>query len=164
MAIDKIKRSLIWMRKTLGIIEKTTLPGEILGEVRPTIEALGWFRYEDVQVDQINAAAPATAIASSTPPAGVLRFIIHTSLAHTDTGITHLAGLNKRRNPGNFNIGLPIDQVSIQVGQFCSLIGRTFLVEGELIIGEVVVPPIGGVLSLRSFFVDIEPGEYIPPL
>jgi len=161
---DKIKRSLVWLRKTLGIIDKTTLPGEILGEVRPTIDALGWFRYENLEIDQVNGAAPIAVLASTVTPPNVMRIITHASLSHTDTGVTHLASLNKRRNPGNFNIGLPTDRASIAVGEFCSLIGRTVLLENEFLIGQVVAAPVAGNISLRSFFVDIEIGEYIPPL
>ncbi len=164
MASDKIKRNIVWIRKTLGIIDKTTLPGVVLGEVRPTIDSFGWFRYENLTINSVNGAAPSAAVASAVVPPGIFRVITHCSVSHTDTGVTHLASLNKRIQPANFNVGLPTDRSSIVVGQFVSLIGRTFLKENEFLIGAVVAAPAVGNLSLRFFSVDIEIGEYIPPL
>jgi len=161
---DKIKRNLVWIRKTLGIIDKTTLPGTVEGEVRPTIDAFGWFRYENLDQNSVNGAAPIVTVASAAVPAGIFRLITHCSMSHTDTGVTHLAGINKRIQPGNFNVGLPIDQASIVVGQFTSLHGRTFLLEGEFLIGAVQVATVVGNISLRFFSVDIEIGEYVPVL
>lgn len=162
--IDKVKRSFVWLRKTLGIIDKTTLPGEVLGEIRPTIDSLGWFRYENLEVSQINAGAPTAVVASPVTPPNVIRVVVNASVSHSDTAVAHLASLNKRRNPGNFNIGLPTDRALIEVGEFCSLIGRMTLMENEFLIGQVVAAPAVGNLTLRFFFVDIEIGEYIPPL
>jgi len=164
MASDKIKRSFLWMRKSLGIIEKTTLPGEVLGEVRPTMDLFGWERLVDLQVERINAAAPAVSIASNVLPDGVTRYIHSCSLTHTDTGVNHEASLIKRRNPSAFNVGIPTDRTTISTLQQCSMIGRTFIKGNEFIIGQVLVPPVAGVITLTFYFVDIDEGEYIPPM
>lgn len=161
MASDKIKRSLLWMRKTLGIIDKTTLPGEINGEVRPTMDLFGWERLENLQVQRINAAAPLQVVVSGVVPPGVIRYVHAASVSHTDVGVTHEVSLVKRRQPNTLNVGIPIDRSTISFEMFASMQGRTFIREGEFLLGQVVDAPAVGVLILTFFFVDIDPGEYI---
>lgn len=162
MASDKIKRSFVWLRRTLEIIAKTTLPGEILGEVRPILDTFGWDRLQEEQFSQATAAAPARAVASDTPPVGTLRFVLGASLEHTDTGVTATGWLLKRRNPGATDVGLPTDRSAIVVGEFLSMQGTTFLVNNDFIIAEVFAVPVAGQLSLRLRFIDLPFGEYIP--
>lgn len=161
MASDKIKRNIIWLRKTLGIIDKTTLPGEILGEVRPTMDTFGWDRLDDLQNERVNVAAPGQVAASTVVPPGIVRYIHAASITHTDTGVTHEASLVKRRQPNTFNVGVPTDRRLITDLMFCSMQGRTFIREGDFLIGQVVTAPVAGQLTLTFYFVDIDPGEYI---
>lgn len=161
MAIDKIKRSLVWMRKTLGIIEKTTLPGEIVGEVRPTIDTLGWDRLLQLEPTRVNAAAPAQVVISAAVPSGIVRYIHTLSISHTDANVEHEVSVVKRRQPNTFNIGQATDRRLIGENQFCSIIHPIMLVEGEFVIGQVLAAPVVGVLILTFLSVDIEQGEYI---
>jgi len=164
VALDKIKRNLVWLRRALGIIDKTTLPGQILGEVRPTIDTFGWERLPEEQFLATTAPDPAVAVASAETPANTLRIVYGASLEHTDTGVNHIAWLIKRRNPGAIDVGLPTDRGDIDVGEFMSMIGTTFLVAGDFIIGEIIGVPAAGQLSLRLNVVDVDIGEYVPPI
>lgn len=159
--IDKIKRNLLWLRKTLGIIDKTTLPGEILGEVRPTIDTFGWDRLGNLQVERVNAAAATSVVVSTVVPADVIRYIHAMSIVHTDTGVTHTVSIVKRRQPNTLNVGIPTDRSTILPLQHVSMIGRTFITEGEFILGQLVTATVAGQLTLTFYFVDIDRGEYI---
>jgi len=162
--IDKIKRNFLWLRRALGIIDKTTLPGDVVGEVRPTVDLFGWERLPEEQFLATVAGDPATAIASAATPANTLRIVYGASLEHTDTGVNHICWLIKRRNPGSIDVGLPTDRSDIDVGEFMSMIGTTFLVEGDFIIAEIIGAPVAGQLSLRLNVVDVDLGEYVPPI
>jgi len=162
--IDKIKRNFLWLRRALGIIDKTTLPGDVVGEVRPTIDLFGWERLPEEQFLASVAAAPNAAVATVATPANTLRIVYGASLEHTDTGVSHTAWLIKRRNPGSIDVGLPTDRTAIVVGEFMSMIGTTFLVAGDFIVAEVSAAPVAGQLSLRVNVVDVDLGEYVPPL
>jgi len=162
--IDKIKRNFLWLRRTLGIIDKTTLPGEVVGQVRPTIDMFGWERLPEEQFLATTAAAPGKAVASAATPDNTLRIVYAASLEHTDAAVSHTAWLIKRRNPGGIDVGLPSDRQQIVVGEFMSMIGTTFLVAGDFIIAEVVDALVLGQLSLRLVVVDVDLGEYVPPI
>jgi len=164
VAIDKIKRNFVWLRRALGIIDKTTLPGEIGGEVRPTIDMFGWERLPEEQFLVSAAPDPAVAIASPETPENTLRIVYAASLEHTDTGVNHICWMMKRRNPGSIDVGLPTDRGDIDVGEFMSMIGTTFLVAGDFIIAEIIGVPVAGQLSLRLNVVDVDIGEYVPPI
>lgn len=164
LAIDKIKRNLVWLRRALGIIDKTTLPGEILGEVRPTIDTFGWERLPEEQFLSTGAPDPAIAIASEPTPENTLRIVYAASLEHSDVAVNHVAWMIKRRNPGALDVGLPTDRQDIDAGEFLSMIGTTFLVAGDFIIAEILGAPVAGQLTLRLNVVDVDIGEYVPPI
>jgi len=164
VALDKIKRNLVWLRRALGIIDKTTLPGQILGEVRPTIDTFGWERLPEEQFLTTTAPAPAVAIASAPTPDITLRLVYGASLEHTDTAVSHTAWFIKRRNPGALDVGVPSDRTAIVVGEFMSMIGTTFLVAGDFFIAEITGTPVAGQLTLRLNVVDVDIGEYVPPI
>ncbi len=159
-----INRSLMWLRKVFEVTEETESP-QVVGELlRPVVDVFGWERLPEEQFEIATAAQPATAVASSGTPVDVLRLVLHASLRHTDTGVNHVAWVLKRRNPGPFNIGLPNDRVDIDATEHLSVIGHTFLVEGDFLIGEVIGAPVAGSLSLATNFIDLPIGEYFPPL
>lgn len=163
MARDKIKRSFLWLRKTLDIIDKTTLPGEILGEVRPTLDMFGWERLPEEQIIFVAGTAVSIKVSTS-PPAGTVRLVLHCSLAPTGTGVGLTAILRKRNPAGTASVGLPTDRDAIEDDEVASMIGHTFLTEGEVIVGEYVNPPVGGVSTLTLSVIDLPVGEYIPPI
>lgn len=164
MAQDKIKRSFVWIRKTLGIIDKTTLPGEILGEVRPILDMFGWERLLEEVVLSVNALFPAVAVASATPPVGTVRLILAASLEHGDVAVNHIGWIVKRRNPGATDVGLSTDRTEFDAGEFLSLTRPTFLQNNDFLVGEIIGAPAAGNLSLRTFHIDLDPGEYVPPI
>ncbi|MEE8489994.1 MAG: hypothetical protein V3S43_06630 [Acidimicrobiia bacterium] len=164
MARDKVKRAFTWIRKTLRIIDRTTLPGEILGEIRPTLDTFGWERLPEATVLTSQAANPGVAVASATPDIDTLRLVLHASLEHGDTGVSQTASLLKRRNPGALDVGLPVDRPVIIVGEFMSMIGTTFLVNNDFIIAEMLTIPAAGSMTLRLWVIDLPFGEYIPPV
>lgn len=159
-----INRAFSWLKKTLEITEVATVPSAILPDVRAVADLFGWERLETVELQQVNAAQPLVAVASLAVPAGVLRLVQNCSLSHTDTTVPHDVALSKRTNPINISIGLPTDRSLILPGQFVSLIGRTFLVENDFLIGTMLDVPVAGVFTLRMSFVDLAFGEYLTPV
>ncbi len=159
-----INRALMWLRKTLEITEETESPQVLSEKLQPVIDVFGWERLPEEQFNTATVAAPGIALASPATPTDILRVVYGASLEHTDTGVNHIAWLLKRRNPGALDVGLPTDRQDIDVGEFLSMIGRTFLVEGDFIVAEVIGAPAAGQLTLRLNFIDLPIGEYIPPL
>ncbi len=158
---NRINRAFSWLKKTLEITDVATVPQAIRENVRPVVDLFGWERLDEVEISSTNAAAPAVVAASGTPGPGILRLILSASISHSDTGVTHQCSLNKRTNPANFNVGIPTDREAVDVGEFCSMIGRTFLRENDFLIANVISAPAVGNLSLRFYFVDLEIGEYM---
>ncbi len=164
MARSGINRGLMWLRKTLEINEETESPQVLSELLRPVIDVFGWERLPEEQFSTNTQAQPGVAIASGTPAEGILRVVFGASLEHTDTGASHVAWLLKRRNPGPLDVGLPTDRINIAVGEFLSMQGRTFLIENDFVVAEMLVAPAAGQMTLRLNFVDLPIGEYIRPL
>ncbi len=162
MAIDKIKRSFTWIRNALRVIDKTTLPGEIQGDIRPSIDLFGWERLPEEQILQVAAAATGEVL-SATPPVGTLRLVLHCSLLITGSGVG-VTAIIRKRNALGANCGLPTDRDAIEDDEVASVIGRTFLAAGDVIVAAYVNPPLGGTSTLSLNVVDLDIGEYIPPL
>ncbi|MEE8608028.1 MAG: hypothetical protein V3S55_10495 [Nitrospiraceae bacterium] len=171
MAIDKVKRSLIWLRQTLRITEKTTLPGEILGEIRPTVDSFGWDRLnpqssgEGVGPQSVTIFG-STALAQMVPvPEGVMRYIIYASHNVNDALFVGLLFFEVVSDgiaaavqaPFRFNL----DAQNVPVG----LERHLLLAPGDVLRGVSSVAVAGGSRNeLRARFVDIDFGEYIPPV
>ncbi len=88
-------------------------------------------------------------------PAGTFRYVLHASVEHTDTGVTHTAWMGKEVGlRGAQRIGLPTDRSSIVVGEPASLIGTAFLLPGDFIFGEVASALVVGAMFLNLIVID----------
>jgi len=167
MARDKIKRSFVWLRKTLEIIDRTTLPGEILGEVRPTIDTFGWDRLTQTTTRVTSGAAASGIVLSAAAPDDVLRLVVAASVQTTDTvqaftmWIEHNdAGVGLATSLMR-PVDIPISALQIRVG----LPRMTVLKPGDQLRGRSSPDPgVGLVLALNVYSVDLPIGEYIPHL
>ncbi len=159
-----INRALMWVRKVLEVTEETDSPRVLSEKLRPIIDVFGWERLPEEQFQTATAPAVATIVASGATPPDILRVVLHSSVEHSDTGVEHDVWQIKRRNPGALDVGLPTDRTQILVGEFNSMIGRTYLIEGDFMIAEVAVAQVAGQLTFRQIFIDLPIGEYIPPL
>jgi len=176
MASDKVKRALIWLRTAFRITDKTTLPGEILGEIRPTVDVFGWDRRNPQSsgpgagpvVLAITGLPVSDILVSPAVPEGVMRYIIYASMSHNDSAGLVLS--MQVRTPGNVDVAInaPPGGSNFTIPEQPYRVGleRSILLEpGESLMVRSIPPPaIGLTLFLTQKFVDIDPGEYMPPL
>jgi len=172
MAIDKIKRAFIWMRNTLRIIDRTTLPGEILGEVRPGIDTFGWDRLSPQSagtgvgpVSENSQGSLASDIASlSAVPQGVMRYVIFASASHDDPVAGGLTISLQVRTfaPALLDIGI---SPGISIAADPARVGLDhpiLLAPGEILLARSSpAPAAANRVRVRMLFVDIDAGEYI---
>lgn len=166
MALDKIKRNFTWLRKALGIIDKTTLPGLVDGDVRVVMDLFGWDRLPESQ--EIVASNPNTTQVSTAAftDEGVLRLILLASTTHSDVGINHTMWITKRNPTRSLVVtGVPTDRDNVDSGEQCSMIGHTFLTAGEILIGNTdIATQVGTNMIITTSFVDLPFGEYFPAM
>ncbi len=152
----------MWLRKTLEITEETESP-QVLGEkVVPNIDVFGWERLPELQILQTAAAATGEVLSGS-PPAGIVRLVVNCSLLLTGSGVG-VTAIIRKRIPSGANVGLPTDRDAIEDDEVASIIGHTFLVEGDAIVGAYVNPPVGGTSTLSVAVIDLPVGEYLPSI
>ncbi len=157
-----INRGLQWIKKVLEITEVATVPTQVLPEVRPGVDVFGWERLPEVQASTASAAAT-TIVQSAVTPADTLRLVLSAAVKHTDVGVPHDLWITKAIQ-NTIRVGLPTDRGAlIEPNVFASLIGGTYLVQGDFLFGETDVATAGGTdLILTMMFVDLPIGEYIP--
>jgi len=166
MARDKVKRAFIWLRDSLRVIDKTTLPGEILGEIRPTIDTFGWERLGGpLQEESSTAGLGSNGVILSAVPEGIMRYVVFASCSHNDTVSTLNMSLQVRHptGPTDFGIspGVVIDAQPVRLG----LDRRILLAPGQQLAAFSRPAPGGAfALTVRMLFIDIPVGEYIPPV
>jgi len=163
--LTKIKRAILWIRKTLEITERTNVPEAIENVIRPTLDVLGWQRLSETISVGFSAAAPAAVVQVTTAvPEGIFRYIVKCSGHHSDAGVTHEVWLSKRGEPKSVvDVGIPLDRQSIQDSEFSSMIGSTFLLAEEILFFRTRSALVAGNLSLELEVIDIPIGEYIAP-
>jgi len=165
---DKIKRAFLWLRKAMQITEKTTLPGKILDEIRPTIDLFGWEQLAGLvgvgpRFSIASGAAASDAVLLPVTPEGVMRYVIHASCSHPDP-IDLIMSIQIRAFGSDTGIAQSIVAMAAAPQRF-GLAHPVLLRPGELLLARSSpAPAVGLQLSLRMIFVDIEPGEYIRPL
>lgn len=163
MAIDKIKRAITWIRKSLDITEKTTNPGTIDGNIRPTIDAFGWERLPQTELTSVSSPSGTSVdFGAAFTDTQSIRLIMKASFRHTDTGVTHSVSIIKRLSSGGAEVGLPLDRPTIIVGEIASMIGHTYLIAGQILQFQIVTALVAGAIAANIEFVDIPRGEYIP--
>jgi len=169
MARDKVKRAFIWMRNSLRIIDRTTLPGEILGEVRPTIDTFGWDRLSPAPAgegagptaENAQGGLASNSVLLSAAPANVMRYVIFLSGSHDDPVAGGLELSFQLRTAG-IDIGIAPSRVTAANPVRMGLERNIVLVPGQqLLLRSVPTPAIGTRLFLRMRFVDLDFGEYI---
>lgn len=162
-----INRAFSWLKKTLQITEKTVAPDVLLAGVRPTVDVFGWERLSGLgptAVETATGTLAADIVVLDPVPEGIARFVIYASCSHNDP-----AGLflNLQVRGSGVDIGLS-DQLFLQGQQSPIRLGLTrniLLQPGEqLICRSHIAPAAGTGLFIRMKFVDLDPGEYLPPL
>jgi len=169
MARDKVKRAFVWMRNSLRIIDRTTLPGEILGEVRPTIDTFGWDRLAPGSAgegagptaENAQGGLASNSVLLSVVPANVMRYVIFLSGSHDDPVAGGLELSFQLRTAG-IDIGIAPSRVTAANPVRMGLERNIVLIPGQqLLLRSVPTPAVGERLFLRMRFVDIDFGEYI---
>ena len=164
MPIDKVKRAFTWLRKSLRIIDKTTLPGEILGEVRPTLDVFGWDLIAENPPEQVNNSSAGATLFTRLPPVpeGEVHLFLTCDAEHTDPVGSHILRIDYR------------DETALAESTIVSVATGTALFDDRVIIRRpiLVTPgarlvvissdsiPIGSVLNIRGHFVRLNLGEY----
>jgi len=159
---DKIKRNFVWLRKVLGIIDKTTLPGEILGDVRPTMDLFGWDRLGEVTSFSTSfSAAPANSTAGAITPEGFLRCYFSGGVRHTDVGVDHFLWIEKIMPDAAQVVELTPATVAVPVTVPQALDRWVFCEAGARLRGRAGVNLVAGAIAMNLNFVDLPIGEYI---
>jgi len=168
-----INRALMWLRKTLQITEVTDSP-QILSEIlRPTIDVFGWERWSpesgvgNPPEREIATGALATAsVILAVVPQGVMRYYMFVSGSHNDPVAGGLDLALICRSGGVDLAVAPAVQGASPLLIRHGFAGRPFLLAPgqQLVMRSVPAPAAGLVLTMRAQFVDIDFGEYVPPI
>ena len=171
MASDKVKRALIWLRTSFRITDKTTLPGEILGEIRPVVDVFGWDRYNPRSVgagsgpsfQNANGGVATNIALLSIVPDDVSRLVIYASMSHNDPAGLIMAMIVRG---GGVDLAVAMSSVAIVPEPIRFPLPRQILLQpGEQLIAVSEVAPAAGFrLNVRYKFVDLDPGEYVPAI
>ncbi len=169
MARDKVKRAFVWIRQSMRITQRTTLPAEILSEIRPGLDTFGWDRLSPSPSGEGNGprsetttgGAAANVVILTAVPAGVMRYVMYASVSHDDPvagGL--LLSLQCRSSAIDFGLQNPFQSLAspARVG----LERPILLAPGEQLLARCVPDPaVATSMFLRYRFVDIDFGEYI---
>lgn len=173
MATDKVKRALIWLRTAFRITDKTTLPGEILGEIRPTVDTFGWDRLnpqssgpgEGPQSESVLGPLANALVSMSVVPEGTMRYVISASMSTNDPGLVAMMRFEILSDGISMGVQEPFfingNGFNVRIG-----LNRHLLMEPGDVFRMVSEPAPGGAFrnTVRMRFVDIDFGEYIAPI
>jgi len=171
MTIDRVKRAFTWLRNTFRVIDKTTLPGEIAGTIGPIVDVFGWSRLELGGPQSLNSQGADNTAFVQLPviPDGVQRLVLRASIETNDAASTMTLSLQVRSAgidisvspPGRVEAAVVPGSTPIRFGLERNLL----LLPGERLIGvSNPAPAIGSALIIRYNFIDLDVGEYIPPI
>lgn len=162
-----INRAFTWLKKTLQITEKTVAPDVLLTGVQPKIDVFGWERLSGLgpaSIETVTGALITDVVVLSVVPEGVARFVIYASCSHNDPGGLALSfqvrgsGVDIAINADGFS-AMPVQPMRVGLER------NILLQPGEqLICRSNQAPAAGTSLFIRMKFVDLDPGEYLPPL
>lgn len=169
MAEDKIKRAFVWIRQTLRIVDRTTLPGAILGEVRPTLDTFGWDRLSPSPSGVGNGPSSenqqgtlaADTVQLTAVPAGIMRYVIRASCSHNDPVA---GGLELSLQVRGFGVDVALDAPrQVLANPNRNGLSRNILLSpGDILVcRSVPAPAVGTRIFIRYVFVDLDFGEYI---
>ncbi len=160
MAMDKIKRSFLWLRRSLEIIDKTTLPAEILGEVRPTLDLFGWDLpvYEFISTV---AAGVATTTRLAPVPEGETHLFCACDISHNDPVGSKDMSI-QLENVGGSQVALT-QTVGLNANFFVALRRPYLVTAGSNLMGvSRNAIALGSQFTIRAMFIRLTPGEYLP--
>lgn len=161
--IDIVKRLNTWLRKSLQITEKTTLPGTITGEIRPIIDAMGWDLLQFAEVAGRVTAGATTSTRLTVVPPGEAHYFLGCDITHDDGG-AHTILIAYRSASGNETTIGPVDAVAAYNAQVPAVLSRPILVlPGDGLVGNSLDSiPIGSDFTIRGHFIRLELGQYVP--
>ncbi len=165
---DKIKKTILWIRKSLEIITRTNVPGSIDDRIRPTIDVLGWERYDDVQTENVGLANSST-VEGTNVPEEVNRLYLAASVESNDIVNVFTYWIEMFPFGGDsVAVTAPVTPPANRGTSFirCGGLPHPFVVgPGGTARGRSAPATAGGtVLRVRLIFIDIPLGEYIPAL
>jgi len=162
---DKIKRAITWLRKSLEITEKTTLPGTIEGQITPVIDVLGWERLGELETSTAFSGNNHL-VNGPVVPVGFLRFVASASVETDTVLVTELLWLDWVFSTGVITgvqtpfSAIPRDAAGREVR--VALMRPIVMSPGDNLRGRCNPILAGGErITLNQIFVDIPIGEYI---
>jgi len=156
-----INRGLMWLRKVLQVTEETESPSVLSEIVQPSMDVFGWDRLENPEFDTSGVAAPTIVVNGPITPEGVIRLVLHASVVHTDSTLSHFLWIDKQREVTTELVGVsnPINEVPADVD--IGLDRWVWVEPGSRLRGRAAVALGNGALVLDITFVDLPIGEYI---
>ena len=162
MPVDKIKRNFVWLRKILRITEKTTLPGEVLGDVRVGMDLFGWEVLAEQSTIVTSGTTGATTVNGTLAPEGFLRLVLHADVEHNDGAGPHVCWMTKRTQATVTTVGV-VSPLSLDDAETNVLPNRLILAAGDRLVARAATMGAGAILRLTLNFIDLPVGEYIAP-
>lgn len=161
MSADKIKRSFLWLRKTLRVIDKTTLPGQILGEVRPTLDTFGWERLAETEFETATSAVGGSNVQFAAVPPDTVHLYLQASVRITVAGPFNVwVGV---RQPSGGTVALTRLEAAILLQKVAPLARPVIIPEGCQLEARSEAAIVAGTMILEAFRIVLPAGEYIPP-
>ncbi len=164
--MTKIKRAILWIRRSLEITERTDVPESIENVVRPVVDIFGWEALPRAEA-AIATNPLAIAVNTAVVPPGIFRYVLNANVEHTDTiTVTHRLWISKAIQNG-VRVGLPVDRRVAEVGENVSMDGTTYLLPGDFLFGESTLIMAAGNIAISIIFIDFPfdtlagIGEYI---
>jgi len=163
-----INRGFIWLRKVLQITEETESPSVLSEIVRPTMDVFGWERLAGLvgspQTITTTGGAATDVVIQLAVPEGVMRFVFFSDVAHDDPVAGGLL-LSMQIRIGGIDIGLDKPFQSLALPARVGLERPILMQPGQQLLARSVPAPAAATsMFLRYRFVDLDPGEYLPPL
>ncbi len=161
MARDKIKRAFIWMRNAMRIIEKTTLPGEISGEIRPIIDVFGWDRLQEPVFETATVTGgAATEVQLSVVPENEARLYLSADFFHTSVTAKDIRIVFRDRG----GQGVSLSRTLGFPANFFGNLERPILVPAGSRLAAVSRTAIGALedLTIAGMSYTLPIGEYVP--
>jgi len=165
LATDKIKRNFIWLRKVLELIDQTTLPGQVIGDVSPTMDLFGWDRIREAVVENALGAGGANIALAAVVPEDRIQVVFEASVRSSDAANAQdLWVAHRSISRTSIDVAVsPTFRQDVGFNGSHASTGRIILLSpGERLIGRSNPAPAGGndlTLSLRSL--NLPFGEYI---
>jgi len=159
--VDKIKRAITWIRKSLEITEKTTQPGTISGEIVPTIELAGWDLNRVLEHRNFAGGPGATATITPVVPAGEAHLYVALCGFHTDALANHNVSLVYLSELNEF---VQITDSSLMDDEGIIAIDRPFLVPAGATLRVIADRAVGAseIHIKGQFYRFTTAGEYFP--